>query len=333
MTYCQTCNLSLSDKNYIRHCNTKDHLKKEIQQLYCEQCKKHCVNETSFNRHKYTCHNKNINTYTEINTSIIVDTITKVDNKITKVDNNVKIIKKEVREVKTKVNNALTKATSLIKYLILNFPNIPSLEKIDNNEYEKQLRLDYTYDENTFIDNNNNNHDSKYKLEIILINDYKRNIFIKNICKTILDYVNHKNPDEQPIYNTDANRNNYIIKINTNWNEDIYGHKFKELVIGPILKTIENLINKYRIEYLEKSINRKNHYEQNIKNIEWLSTTFEFEIKLHTYKLMKPILKELSSHLRFTKYISSKKKYKIYDDNDDEFTKYDSIEKIKKRLF
>ena len=192
----------------------------------------------------------------------------------------------------------------------------------------EQLKLKYKYDNKTFINHEDNFADFDNKLEIILVNDFKRNIFINNISKTILNYVSHKNPHRQPIYNTDSSRGNYIIKINTKWDCDIHGNKLKELVIMPILNTIEKMIDNYIMNYLEK------RQAENDRQIEWLCKTREFETKLHNNDFIRPILKELSGNLKFEEsYLLNFGICDYIDENDDyEFTQYDNVEKICGRM-
>jgi hypothetical protein len=41
-----------------------------------------------------------------------------------------------------------------------------------------------------------------YALEKAFIKDYINDMFIKNVCKSILNLVNYKKPQLQPIWNT-----------------------------------------------------------------------------------------------------------------------------------
>ena len=289
---------------------------------------------------------------------------TAIVNKITtNINKNLCVIKNEIKteinKVEDKVDRALVKATSLIKYLMENFSHVPALQKLSEHDYIEKLRIDYKHDGNVFVNEyKNSDNNNKYELEIILIDDFHRNLFVRNISKTMLDFVNHKNPDKQPIYNTDSSRRNFVIKVNTNWNEDILGLKFTEIIINPILLSIEKLIYRYRTDYLEMINIRKNNLDTNIMHIEWMSKTLDFERKLHNQEFVKPILKELSAHLRFVKNELNKldkiekvekvekvekiEKVKKIDkveelnkldfDEYDNFNEYDSIKKIKKRL-
>jgi hypothetical protein len=309
----------------------------------CIICDTNYKNITSYKKHKLDvhCNKHKKNNILDKDYSKDKTIVTKITTNINKNINEVKNeIKTEINKVEDKVDKALTKATSLIKYLMENFSHVPALQKLNEEEYIEQLRLDYKYSDNSYVKDYNSKIDDKYKLEIILIDDFFRNLFVKNISKTILNLVSHKNPNKQPIYNTDSSRQNFVIKINTNWNEDILGLKFTEMIINPILSSIENLINKYRTEYLENINTRKNDLNANMRHIEWMSRTLDFEIKLHNQEFVKSILKELSAHLRFIKDELDEleelnkffNKMNSFDELDDEFTIYDSIERIEKRI-
>lgn len=311
--YCDLCKKNINDKNYNRHCNSVKHLQYELNKLYCSKCDRKYSSAKAYNKHKKDCKNITINKniinksnepITKNNTKIIVDKIEDVN--------------ENVNNVKVKVDKALNRASSIIKHLIQYLPDIPSIKKIDKDFFENELRLTYEYDDSTFTDKKDKDNDFENKLEMVLIDDFKRNIFVKNISKTILNYVNYKDPKKQPVYSTDTSRCNYIIKINTKWNHDINGNKLKEFVIEPILCTIEKLINKYRTEYLEV---------RNNKNVDWLYKTYEFEQSIHNNLFIKPILKELSSHLKFTDIDMNED-----DDEIEDFTIHDNIDKIYKRL-
>ena len=328
--YCDLCNKDIFETNFNRHCNSNIHLENEKRNLYCSLCKRKYINIKSYDKHRRCYHNinklnklnkLNINKLNKlnklnINKDIDIEPINKNNTEI--IVNKIEDVNENVNIVKVKVDKALNRASSIIKHLMQYLPDIPSIKKIDKDFFENELRLTYEYDDRTFTDQKDKDREFENKLEMVLIDDFKRNIFVKNISKTILNYVNYKDPKKQPVYSTDTSRSNYIIKINTKWNNDINGNKLKEFVIEPILCTIENLINKYRTEYLEVKKN---------KNVDWLYKTYEFEQNIHNNLFIKPILKELSSHLKFTDIDLDE-----IDDEFEEFTIYDHIDRICKRI-
>ena len=359
MIECDLCGFTTQYKrNFIVHCNGTKHISNEIKELKCILCNKSYKNERSFRVHKKEQHlDKNTKKYknnddhdllndnssndgnlvdkinSNINSNItkVKHEINKVGNKVEKVGSRVAKVGDKVEKVENNVNKALTKASSLIKYLMEHFSHVPSLQKIKEKDCIHKLRIDYDcIDEET---------DYKYELELVMIDDHYRGKFVKNIAKTILDIVNHKNPKNQPIYNTDANRYNYVIKIKTKWNEDMSGVKFTELIIKPILIAIEKLIHSYRVNRLENINMYKNNLEQNIEHMDLMSRTLNFELSLHNEYLIKPILKELAPHLRFIEYelneidnILSEFDTESDTESDTEFTYIDDFIKMTKKI-
>ncbi len=337
MEYCNLCKINVSKPHYSRHCKSNSHIEKEEINLKCERCNTKYKTLHIYKIHIKQYHNKkrklkqkhveNNNTEIDIVDNINTNVIIVKDEVInTKVE-----MKKDIKKIEKKVDTALVKASSIINFLMDKFSDANLLlNKINENNYEDKLRLDYKYD-STFDVEKDTIDDFDYKLEMVLIDDFKRNLFITNITKTILDYVNHKNPYSQPIYSTDINRCNYVIKINTRWNHDLNGNKFKEYVIIPILNTIEKMINNYIINYLEKQDIRKMNNIQISIHYDLLCMAHTFENKLHRNEFIKPLLKELSSYLKFIEndLININK-----DDFEDiyEFTIHDNFERITKKL-
>ena len=112
--------------------------------------------------------------------------------------------------------------------------------------------------------------------------------------------INHKESDKQPIYNTDSTRYNYVVKLTTDlWNEDKSGIKFTDYIIKPLLRYIRDLVEEYIEEDLEKVNMYKNTFVQNQKHVQEREDAYNLDIELTNDYLIKPLLKELSPHLRF----------------------------------
>ena len=152
-----------------------------------------------------------------------------------------------------------------------NHKSVPPLKKIKKHECIDKLRIDYKCPENK----------NDYSLQINMIKDYSKNLFIPNIAKTILSIVNNKDTEKQPIYNTDCSRYNYVIKITSNnWDEDKSGIKFTDYVIRPLLKYIRDLNEEYIENILEKvDMYRQNYYE-NEKLVYIKNDAYEFDLEL-----------------------------------------------------
>ncbi len=319
--YCKLCNYTTNIiSRYHRHCGTNKHLSYEKIKYYCAMCDKQFNNIKSYNAHnqyklmkeKKIKLNNNSNELNNVKNEIN-ENIQEVKEEIlkSKEEVNQNIIKSK-EEVKTVVNKAITKATSLIKYLMQHHQNVPPIKKISDKESIKLLRIDY---ECPF------KKDNDYILEMRLIHDHANNRFVKNISKSILNIINHKKPKTQPIYNTDSSRHNYVIKTTQEvWDEDKAGIKFSDYIIKPLLKSIEELIKKFRETKIETVNMRKNTLQQNEEHIDLLSKTLNLESDILNERLVTPILKELSPFLR---YLQSEI---------EELEKYNEMEKIQKEL-
>jgi hypothetical protein len=356
MYICTLCNYENKNFRYFnQHCMTKYHIKKEQIDSCCYLCKKTFLSLKTYKQHKKSFHKLNNNIkkpkkkIITNNTDIIINTndadIINTDNNnnitpTTNISNNELItdvkqeIKKsnkeiiykidqvkeeikeeittEIREVKNVVNNAINRASCLIKILMDNYKTTPPLKKITDKECIKTLRLIYKIP----LKRPNN-----YLLEEELVRNYIQEIFIDKITKTILELVNYKKPQTQPIYNTDSTRYNYVIKhTEDNWNVDKAGVKFTEFVIKPLLNHINDLLQKY----IKTNFTNTKVYGKTAEEIRDHFTKYNNTLNLcrdiENGKLVKPILKEISPYLRYLELEL------------DELEKINQIEKIQNEL-
>jgi hypothetical protein len=306
MFNCKLCNYNATNNsNYIKHCNTNTHISKEKNINFCLLCNKKYSNNESFKTHKYNFHKKqspNNNTIKNKTKTKINDKLDDIKNDINVMSNNMNNVKHEIKEeikeeiqnskkeVVTVVNKAITKASSLIKYLMENHRSVPPLKKITKNQCIPILRLDYNCPEE----------DGDYSLQKLFVRDYSKNLFISNIAKSILKMINYKESNKQPIYNTDSTRYNYVVKLTTDlWNEDKSGIKFTDYIIKPLLKYIRDLVEEYIENDLEMVNMYKNTFIQNQIHVQQKENAYNLDIQLTNDYLIKPLLKELSPHLRF----------------------------------
>ena len=304
---CNLCNYNSNNiNNYQKHLNTNKHNINEKNNKFCFECNKSFSTRQKYTRHMYhhinyvvkknNNNNKHImhdNVEDKINNtnkyiSNKIDHLTKTNEESNKIiSNKIDDLNKSNQEVVKVVNKALTRASTLIKYLMQYHPTTPPLQKINYKECIDKLKLDYNC-----IQNN-------YALQEILVREYRTHIFVKKISNSILNLINHKNPEKQPIWNTDCSRNHYVVKTPSAWNEDKAGIKFTEYIIKPILTHIRQLIHDYRVNKLEKTcfdnfteLDMDEYYLR-------LSSTLELEKELLNGTLVPQFLKELSPHLRY----------------------------------
>ncbi len=308
MFNCNICNYKSDRKeNFIRHCNSQNHINIEEIKKMCCLCNKQYKSLRTYKIHKKTIHNNNkINNVsakinnTDNNTTINTtntNVICKLDKMDIKIDNKIDEVKEEIKEeiqnskkeVVTVVNKAITKASSLIKYLMQNHRSVPPLKRIKKEECIPILRLEYDCPEI----------EGDYSLQKMFIRDYSNNIFVPNIAKSILKIINHEQQDKQPIYNTDSTRYNYVVKTSAElWNEDKSGIKFTDYIIRPLLRYIRELNDDY-INVLEKVNMKKNTFYENELHVNALDSAYTLATAVTNDYLIKPLLKELSPYLRF----------------------------------
>ncbi len=322
MTTCNLCKYSTDNtSNFYKHCRSKNHIAKEEIKLLCYLCNKNFKEIVCYKAHKVKLHdekiikrnkkkksNKNNETTTQKET-ISYDKIQDI------VDKSKEELKEEINKsnekVVTVVNKAINKASSLIKYLMEHHKSVPPLKKITKNQCISILRKEYDCPEK----------DNDYTLQILFGRHHARNLFIPNIAKSILTMINHKNKDTQPIYNTDCSRYNYVIKTTPDiWNEDKAGIKFTDYIIRPLLRYIRELIEDYIENHLEKINMYKNTAYQNEILLTDKEEAYTLDVALTNDYLIKPLLKELSPHLRFLEFEL------------EELEKFEELEKIQEDL-
>lgn len=316
---CNLCNYKTTNYNYYwNHSKSNTHINNENKNLQCIKCNKFFKTLKSLTTHRYNFHNKiykitkNNNMIIKIkdNTEVIKENVGEVKTTVGEVKTEVGEVKTEIGEVKITVNRAINKASALIKYLMENHSNVPSIKKISDKQCEDRMRIDF---ECPYNDEN------KYLLQKNIILHHHNNTLINILYKSILNLVNHKKLDKQQIYNTDATRHNYVIKT-SKWNEDNAGLKFTDYIIRPLLKTIDNLILDYGINELNTFKPRKHDMAENEKHYEQVSRTFRIQSDLHSDKLIKPLLNKLTPYLRYL------------EEELEELEKYDEIKKIQQEL-
>jgi hypothetical protein len=329
---CTCCKFESSlKKDYYRHLSTNKHINNFKNNKYCDICKKEFACTKSFRVHWKSKHedesktisdsneenstkksnkilikkSKSVKKHSEISYNkikkIIDESTSKVNDKVNEKLNNVKEemkmeVKEEINKSNTEVvnvvNKAINRASSLIKYLMEHHQNTPPLRKIKQKDSIELLRIDYKCP----VDKKEN----KYALEKIFINDYKNDLFVRNICKSILNLVNYKNPEKQPIWNTDSTRYNYVIKTTMDkWAEDKSGIKFSDYVIKPLLNYIRELISNYRINEFDNVNVKKFNSDQIKEYYTYLNLIYRLENDILCDNLIKNILKELSPYLRY----------------------------------
>ena len=361
---CTICNYNTNKNiNLLRHKKTKKHINNMIKNKYCMNCNKYFQTIEQYNNHMYY-HNKkqkniidnkynyeqnnnningNINQdikqyiKQDINQDINQDKKQNINStiikKIDEVNNKQNLLLNENREIKKTMDKVCNKASSLINYLMKYHPSTPSLEYMELTKFKNLLDNNITNINDT-DDNKDNNIDiesiinNDYTSIKLMINKFKKNELNKYLVALILKYLNHRDPTKQPVYNIDFIRNNYVVKIDESWQEDIAGIKFITNIIEPIKLYLRLYITNYRYNKIEKDkikrekeekIKKKKNNNEYIRYLEecnnQLIDIINFQEYVESDKFNKDILKEITPYLRYINSNSKSKSNNISLDN------------------
>jgi len=240
---CECCNYETPNiTNYKRHVLTQKHinndkfvrLKDEINTL---------KNDTKIINDKVN--NLKDNTK-KINLTVnnLKDNTTKINEKVNNLKDNTKKINLTVNnlkdETKIQINNAVIKQNkfnrSVMTILTQEFAQNPSLEKINEEDFIKELELEYNAKVN----------DKDCKLQLLIIQDFKNKRLIDTISKLILKFVKKEETSLQSIFNTDCSRGNYATKLDSTWLNDKFGMKLRDIILRPIIEYTINALEPLR---------------------------------------------------------------------------------------
>jgi hypothetical protein len=253
---CECCNYETPNiTNYKRHVLTQKHinndkfvrLKDEINIL---------KNDTKIINDKVN--NLKDNTK-KINLTVnnLKDNTTKINEKVNNLKDNTKKINLTVNnlkdETKLQINNAVIKQNkfnrSVMTILTQEFAQNPSLEKINEEDFIKELELEYDAKIN----------DKDCKLQLLIIQDFKNKRLIDTISKLILKFVKKEETSLQSIFNTDCSRGNYATKLDSTWLNDKFGMKLRDIILRPIIEYTINALEPLRNKIVKLTeLNRKN---------------------------------------------------------------------------
>jgi DNA repair exonuclease SbcCD ATPase subunit len=278
---CESCKYHTKDiSNYNKHIETKKHLrnsefnelKEKVEELEdktkeiedktkeIEDKTKEIEDKTKEIEEKTELKlNNAITKQRKFNKSIInliEDKTKQIEDKTKQIEDKTKQIEDKTKQIEDKtelkLNNAIIKQRkfnkSVLTVLKEKFSNNPSLEKIDETDFIKELELEYECKIN----------EKECKLQLLIIKDYKNKRLIDTICKIILKFIKKEELSLQSIFNTDCSRGNYATKLETTWLNDKFGMKFRDIILSPIIEYIINALEPLRNKIVKLSeLNRK----------------------------------------------------------------------------
>jgi len=189
----------------------------------CKFCGISFTTSTNYNRHLKTCEERKT-----------VQENEKLKAKIIEQGKQIKEYKIEKEYYKKLIDNYSKlgpKTFNSITYVMNKYADAPHIEKMEPEKIEYFQDISMTTVEN-------------------LVSDYRNNLFVDFIIKTIITMHKKDDPKDQSIWSTDSSRYNYLIKElleneDSYWVVDIKGSKSKTYIIEPILRFIRKEIIKY----------------------------------------------------------------------------------------
>ena len=234
---CKYCNYETTNHClYDKHLLTQKHKKNVIQ-----------------SRNQNNTNNTNTNTYNNGNNimNIIVENqhnLAKQNETVLKQNEElrekIELLEKSNRELKDTNNqntNKIVKEARAIKKSILtilntNFKDTPSINYIDENEFRKELELEYKASIT----------DKDDKLFMRIFMNFEKKKLVKTLSDLILKFVKKEDQKLQPVFNIDSARGNYATKIEDFWHNDKSGLQLKKYTLDMIIKYMINVMDIYR---------------------------------------------------------------------------------------
>ena len=246
---CEQCKYQTTRRsNYNKHIETKIHqgLPQQEVSFLCECCNKCFSTDQSLNRHKTTPKYMNY-----------------IEKKA--MGEEIHGIKKQLNETNIKVNTLSNKVTkynrSVMRILKEDYSNNPALEELTKDEIILALEQEY---KEKYVEQIHSDEDAKLQKKIIA--DFENNKITNVMGKIILNFIKKESKELQSVFNTDFSRSNYATKTKENWLNDKLGLKFKELVLKPIINTINKVVTNYDNYLVRCAKKNKNNLDTELCN-------------------------------------------------------------------
>ncbi len=265
----------------------------------CEGCQYNTIRKSDFDRHIKSQKHK---------TKINGNNNDKINNREDKVDiiiiQNEEVLKqneelrKEIQKLKDVNNintNKIVKEARAIKKSILtilntNFRDSPSIDYINEEDFKKELELEY---KSKISDKDN-------RLFMRIFNNYENKKLIKTLSDIILKFVKKTDQKTQSVFNIDSARGNYATKIEDYWHNDKNGLQLKkytlDVIIGYMIKVMEVFRQRLSNMHTENKILRDVNVTDYI--MKYQSVLFEVNAYLTNSNTHKKIILHMCPELR-----------------------------------
>ena len=212
----------------------------ENDKFVCPYCNEKFSSGPSLSRHKnHRCFGKKDNNNSTNNL---------VDKSKEELEKKIMELEKDKEYLQSIAKGAITtakKSVSALNYISQNFPNAPQLKPFE----------DYSAIEE---------YCGKQGVPVCVINLYRDKGLVKMLGEMIINNYIKSDPEDQSVWNSDAYRLNYVVRVSTGkktlkWLPDKKGIELKERVINPLL----SYVNKKVLDYM--NIYKKNAIENILK--------------------------------------------------------------------
>ncbi len=263
----------------------------------CIQCNFKSVYKGDYNKHLLTqkhLKNKQDGEYIKKSDNTVIvkkmDDIMLQNEQLKEEIEKLKETNKIILETNNQNTNKIVREARAIKKSILtilntNFRDSPSIDYIQEDEFETELEQEYKC---KLSDPNN-------KLIMRIFSDYENKKLIKSLSDIILKIVKKEDKKSQSVFNIDASRGNYATKIEDCWFNDKSGLQLKKYTLEMVIKYMVNVLDKFRLKLVE--IRKQNIKKPTIDKSDFLMKYQSLLLELNAYLTNSNTHKKIILHM------------------------------------
>ncbi len=270
----------------------------------CKICSYQTNQKVNYDKHLLTQKHKNNVSKNDINIVKVdkVDILIKQNETVIKQNED---FKKQNEELKQKIDqleeinklntNKIVKEARAIKKSILtilntNFRDSPSIDYINEDDFKKELELEYK----AKITNKDD------KLFMRIFNDYENKKIIKTLSDLILKFVKKTDQKTQSVFNIDSARGNYATKIEDFWHNDKNGLQLKKYTLDVIIGYLIKVMDVFRQRLSNMHADNKTKRDISVTDyiMKYQSVLFEVNAYLTNSNTHKKIILHMCPELR-----------------------------------
>jgi hypothetical protein len=270
---CIYCNYSINKKNdYQKHLLTKKH-KNNVN----VNINKKTIEYSDYSGNIIMSIVENQNTLVKQN-----DNLAKQTEEVLKQNEELKREIEKLKELNSQNTNKIVKEARAIKKSILtilntNFKDTPSIDYIPEEEFRKELELEYKAKIN----------DKDDKLFKRIFNDFTNKKLVQTLANLIIKFVKKEDQKLQSVFNIDSARGNYATKIEDFWHNDKSGLQLKKYTLDMVIRFMLNVLDIYR-QKLDNILKQKKRTQEDIDYVMEYQTLFievrSFLTNVNTHK-------------------------------------------------